>query len=149
LDRASDDDNWTIDLFGSTFPLPQERKFGSIESIELFLKRVAMLSSIQDEYPGVKGPKVDPSKKSANGAYPSWSQYNPGSETIFIPPHGGGISNQMRELVALHEMAHHVTKVGSHSPKFLKGYHLLIGEVMDPTFAALHKMCVLDAGGKV
>lgn len=91
----------TVDFFGSQLSLPAERRFSSIEEIQAAVDLVFGSSDVQGRWAGIAAPRV------RHRAGQSQAHYEPASAVIAIPTDTGWA---MRELVVLHECAHHVVR---------------------------------------
>ena len=89
----------TVDFFGSQLRLPAERKFSDIEQIQVFVDQVVNAAEVQAQWPGIAPPKV------RHRAGSSKAHYEPAAGVIAIP---SDVTWAMRELVVLHECAHHI-----------------------------------------
>jgi putative metallohydrolase (TIGR04338 family) len=98
----------TTQFYGSTLTVPQEMKFGDIDSVERYLKMAC-------HHIGYKGDP--PSVRARRGTRKA--HYEPTTQTIAVPPHVGSRDSwAMRETVVLHELAHHLTRGHGHDSTF-------------------------------
>lgn len=115
---------------GITVTLPPEARFGSLESIQTHVDRILRHPVIEMAYPRMSGvPITVRRRKSAGKAhyedYPTWP--NPR-----IAIHDGRNDWAMRELVVLHEVAHHLSYGQQHGPGFAEALLVLVKTVMGP-----------------
>ena len=158
LDQASDTGIRDYHRFGTTYTLPNERKFGSLESVHIYLERLTGLKSFYAEFGSIVAPAVKPTTRDSNGAYRQTSADADGM-AINLAPHGGGVSTHLREMRVLHEMAHAVdiqiarrngTKTDGHSKGFLDIFLKLIRIAMDDEmFVSLFRYMLMENGAKL
>jgi hypothetical protein len=123
MDMAVEVEDWTFDFHGYTMQLPQERKFASLESIRSYVNAVCNLSQVRARFPGRGTPKV------AEHDYIDIASYTHHDETINIRTHKDS-KWQQRELIVLHELAHHMAKGDGHGPEWRGAFVFLIDECM-------------------
>lgn len=128
----------TIEIFGSTLTVPMERKFGSFAAVENYLAWLTTQPWFRAQYPG----KAAPTVRGRQGQHKA--HYQMGEIAIPQPEHG--IPWAMREIVVLHEMAHHVSPVRGHGPEFAGAFQHLVREAMGPE-AGLMLASAFEAGG--
>jgi putative metallohydrolase (TIGR04338 family) len=63
-----------------------------------------------------------------------------------VPPHRVGGGWAMRELVVLHELAHHLTPGDQHGSAFVATFVELVAELVGTEAAFLLRSALLDAG---
>lgn len=148
LDAALEQDVRLHHGYGSTFPIPLERKFSDLRAIEIFLNRVLQLGSVRSEYGDVDPVTIKETKRGPNGEYQSRGHYS-GDGVIRLSPHGGGLSNHLRESYILHELAHHMSLKSSHGQRWTQCYLFLLENVMSVELAALHRIFLMEAGAKI
>lgn len=125
-----------IDFYGSTLCVPVERKFASIESVETYVRAVCSLGWVQERFGSFA--KTPPRVRPRRGQ--KFAHYERFNNMIAMPPHleAGSHSWAMRELVVLHELAHHFTPSGEHhGTRFCLNLMDLWGGVIDPTVKLL------------
>lgn len=116
-------DNPQFDFFGSTLTLPPERKFGTVENVQDYVNRVLLKLC-----PSAPPIKVRPRKGTAKAEYEPWDS------TIAIPVTK---TWALRELVVLHEIAHHLSRGDHHGPVFAGRFLALVREVIGPEVSLL------------
>lgn len=110
VDRATEENVSTLEIAGSTIPVPIERKFGDLEAVQRYVDLV--LERVAKEY-GV-GNKVTVRARKGD----KYAHYSLGE--IAIPLHESwDRSWAMREIVVLHEIAHHLTPHHNHDTTFM------------------------------
>ena len=111
-----------VDFFGSMLPAPQERRFGSLEEVDSYLQRVLTEPRAVSAF----GPLPAPGVRLRAGE--AEAHYEFGRAVIALP---AASDWAWRELVVLHELAHHVTALNSpgtasHGPEFAAVYCQLV-----------------------
>lgn len=130
FDYTVEFNNPTVDAHGVSITLPPEAKFGSVESVQSYVNRVVTMPSVVERfgYGGMVG--VRPRKGSAK------AHYEPRTRTIAVAEVGNRWA--LREIVVLHELAHHFADPGEHhGPGFVTTFIDLVGIVMGPEVALL------------
>lgn len=129
FDRADERGLRTVEVLGSTITLPVERKFGSVESVQDYCDRVLRLNWVCETWPRAHVPVSVRSRAGNTAAHYS-------DDVIAVPDDRGG-RWAMRELVVLHELAHHLDDEGKapHGPEFVDRYLTLVSEIVGPEAA--------------
>lgn len=138
LDLALRHDIRLHEAFGSTWILPQERRFGDLAGAQRYVEGVLQLGWVQQEWPERSAERV---RVGARRELLGEAMYRQGR--ISLPDHGGGLSWAMRELVVLHELAHHLTGTTAHAQRYREGYVKLVGGVMGESFGELLRVYFL------
>lgn len=129
FDHAAQHSSRTIDFFGESITLPPEARFASVESVQRYVEEVLALPRVVD-IRGMPGPLAVRARRAATAAH-----YETGGAAgvIAVPERGGG-SWALRELVVLHEVAHHlcVDVRPAHGSEFVSAFCALTAAVMGP-----------------
>ncbi|AOW94013.1 hypothetical protein BFN03_18750 [Rhodococcus sp. WMMA185] len=148
FDRADERGLRIVEVMGSQVTLPVERKFGSIDSVQDYVDRVLSLNWVRSTWTRAATP-IHVRARAGNKA----SHYESDCATMAIPEHRGGKAWAMRELVVLHEIAHHLDPSHPgfpteepHGPGFVDRYLTLVDEIIGPE-AAFVSRATLIAGG--
>ncbi|MFZ2178059.1 MAG: TIGR04338 family metallohydrolase [Rhodococcus sp. (in: high G+C Gram-positive bacteria)] len=148
FDRADERGLRVVEVLGSQVTLPIERKFASIESVQDYVNRVLALNWVRATWPRAYTP-VHIRARSGNAA----AHYESDCATIAVPEHRDGDAWAFRELVLLHELAHHLDpsdpdfpELAPHGPEYVDRYLTLVGEIIGPE-AAFVLRAMLLAGG--
>jgi putative metallohydrolase (TIGR04338 family) len=147
FDRAAEADSRAVDLHCSTIVLPIERRFASIESMQTYADRVLALRWVCTEWPDrAARPVTVRARKGQTRAH-----YEQATATIAIPSYQHNRAWAMRELVLLHELAHHLTPgaVGPHGPEFAGTYLTLATELIGPEAGLLLRATMHESGVRV
>ena len=127
FDHAAGRGSRAIDFFGDSITLPPEARFGSVASVQLYVDAVLALPVVADRWPGSERIAVRPSRASTAAHY----EIRDGTAVIAVPETGAA-DWAMRELVVLHEVAHHLNTGGggAHGPNFVATFCELAALVM-------------------
>jgi putative metallohydrolase (TIGR04338 family) len=110
FDRAAARGNRAVDFFGTDVTLPPEGRFASVESVRRYVDDVLALPGVRQAWP-TAGPVAVRARRGVAAAHYEDS-------VIAVPEHGTGWA--LRELVVLHELAHHFTRTDPpHGPGFV------------------------------
>jgi putative metallohydrolase (TIGR04338 family) len=137
FDRCLKYDNPTVEVEGVTLDLPPEGKFADIASLQTYCDKVCKLMKVEAVH-------VEAHRNQHGNAF-----YQSAGRRIVIPD--GQNRWALRELVVLHELAHHVTWVqnldaAAHGPEFVANYITMLERVMAPQ-AGLAARLVYAANG--
>ncbi len=129
FDRAAQHSSRSIDFFGESITLPPEARFASVESIQRYVDDVLALPAVTAMRPGA-GPLRVRARRAATAAH---YEMRADSAAIAVPDR---LSAEwaMRELVVLHEVAHHLADPDgpAHGPGFVATFCALAAAVMGP-----------------
>lgn len=126
----------SVDFFGSTLTLPIERHFADVASIQRYVDAVLALPSVCERWPQALAVRV----RERAGA--TKATYQRTGFVIAIPLAGPPPRWAAREMVILHELAHHLTysrgeDVAAHGPEFVGDFETLVGIVIGPEVALM------------
>ena len=129
FDRAAEHRSRAIGFFGTQLTLPPEARFGSIDSVQRYVDDVLALPSVSARWTPAGALKVRPRRAGAAAHYENRS----GTGVIAVPDRTTA-DWAMRELVLLHEIAHHLDDTGgpAHGPGFVATFCELASLVMGP-----------------
>ncbi|MGL6234532.1 MAG: TIGR04338 family metallohydrolase [Segniliparus sp.] len=139
-------------FFGTRLTVPPEAKFASVESLQRYVDQVLALPSVRQRWPPRADAAVAVRKRKGDRA----AHYERiGEGGVIAVPDGSAAAAQsptgwaMRELVVLHELAHHFDSGdgGAHGPEFQETYAELAGMVMGAEAAHLLRVAFLREGG--
>ena len=144
FDRAAQHSSRTIDFFGAQLTLPPEGRFASMPSVQRYVDDVLALPAVIARWPG-PGPLTVRARRAASAAH-----YENSSGTgIIAVPDRNSADWAMRELVLLHEIAHHLTPEGpAHGPGFIATFCELAGLVMGPEVGHVLRVVYAKEGVK-
>ncbi|QNI05234.1 TIGR04338 family metallohydrolase [Mycobacterium kubicae] len=128
FDRAAEHGSPMIEFFGTQLTLPPEGRFGSVPSVQRYVDDVLALPAVRSHWPGVGPLRVRPRKAATAAHY----ENRDGAGTIAVPDRDTA-DWAMRELVVLHEIAHHLCQTPPpHGPQFVATMCTLAEAVMGP-----------------
>ncbi|BCK59241.1 TIGR04338 family metallohydrolase [Nocardia wallacei] len=135
----------TVDLHGSQITLPVERRFASVESVQSYVDRVLSLNWVRAQWERSHTPLTVRARAGASAAH-----YEVETAVLAVPLHTRGTAWALRELVILHEIAHHLEPAGAeltaHGPEFCSRYVELVDGVIGPEAALLLRTTMLGCG---
>lgn len=154
FDNADTTSQRQVQIHGSSITLPIERRFASIESVQAYVDKVLALNWVRDTWPQAASPVTV-----RNRAGQAAAHYESDTATIAVPPGSPGRGWAMRELVVLHELAHHLAHRtptrGSHSPSdsphgpaFLGRLLTLVEELIGAEAAFVLRASLHDCGAQ-
>jgi len=133
-----------VEIAGSRVAVPVERRFASVESVQTYVDAVLRLNWVIATWPRAKVPVRVRSRAGQAAAH-----YEFDTAVIAVPPSSRGSAWAMRELVVLHELAHHLAPPGSdpaHGSDFVDRLLTLVEEVIGAEAAFLLRVTFLDCG---
>lgn len=124
FDRAAERGNRVVDFFGAQLTLPPEARFGSVDAVQRYVADVLAMPAVTVRWPAA-GPLVVRARRGETAAH-----YEPGG-VIAVPERE--TTWALRELVILHEIAHHLSEaMPPHGPEFTATFGELCEVVMGP-----------------
>lgn len=134
------DDGGTLDLFGSRITLPVQRRFGTVEAMQVYAESVLAQGAVTAAF----GPIHAVTVRSRAGQ--GKAHYEPQSAVIAIPVE---VAWAAREAVLLHELAHHVVRHDAdawHGPTHAAAMVVLAEAALGPEAALVLRVGYEDAG---
>ena len=127
FDRASEHGSRSVDFFGTALTLPPEARFASLPAVRRYVDDVLAHPGVRDRWPAA-GPLAVRARRAATAAH--YERSDAGA-TMAVPDRR--ISWALRELVVLHEIAHHLSEAEPpHGPEFVATFCDLAAAVMGP-----------------
>ena len=130
-----------IEVYGSRVVVPDDRKFGDIGAVQSYVDAVLALDWVRRAAPERATTPVR--VRARAGA--TKAEYEALTNTIAVPTHRIGGGWAMRELVVLHEIAHHLTGGADHGPEFVAMLLDLVEELVGFEAGFLLRSALLDA----
>lgn len=128
FDRAAEHESPAVDFFGTQLTLPPEGRFGSVASAQRYVDEVLALPSVRRRWPDVPALRVRPRRAATAAHY----ENRDGAGTIAVPDRDTA-DWALRELVVLHEVAHHLCQAEPpHGSEFVATICELAELVMGP-----------------
>jgi putative metallohydrolase (TIGR04338 family) len=127
FDRASEHGNRSVDFFGTKLTLPPEGRFASVPAVQRYVDDLLAHPAVRTRWADA-GPLRVRARRGATAAhYEHWDD----GATIAVPEQR--TSWALRELVVLHEVAHHLSNAEPpHGPGFVAAFCDLADAVMGP-----------------
>ncbi|MFD4292723.1 TIGR04338 family metallohydrolase [Rhodococcus sp. NPDC058505] len=145
FDRADAGTGRGLELYGSHLTLPVERKFASVESVQDYADRVLALNWVRARWPRSAEPVTVRARSGATAAH-----YEADTATLAVPVVGRESRWALRELVVLHELAHHLEPADAdaapHGPEFVDRYLVLVEEILGGEAAFVLRTTLLENG---
>lgn len=135
----------TATLAGTTVTLPPEAKFASVDSVRNYVDDVLALPSVRERFVRAGVPVTVRARKGFRAA--EYRRSTPVGPEIAIPYRGEG-AWALRELVVLHEVAHHLDGSGgpAHGAEFAQTLIDVVGLVLGPEAAFAFRVIFADSG---
>lgn len=128
FDRVAAGGSRAIEFFGTPLTLPPEARFGSVSAVGRYVDDVLSLPAVAERWPAVSPLSV----RARRGATSAHYESRAGIGVIAVPDRGDS-DWAMRELVVLHEVAHHLCDTPPpHGPEFVATLCTLAAMVMGP-----------------
>ncbi len=144
FDRAGRHGARTIDFFGASLTLPPEARFGSVAAVARYVDEVLALPAVAGHWPSAGALEV----RSRRGATAAHYENADGTGIIAVPDRRPA-DWAMRELVVLHEVAHHLYPIEpAHGPGFVATFCELAELVMGPEVGHVLRVVYAKEGVK-
>lgn len=128
FDRAAQHGSPAVDFFGTQLTLPPEGRFGSVASAQRYVDDVLALPAVRQRWARVAPLRVRPRRAATAAHY----ENHDGTGVIAVPDRDTA-DWALRELVMLHEVAHHLCQAEPpHGPEFVATICELTELVMGP-----------------
>jgi putative metallohydrolase (TIGR04338 family) len=125
FDRVHEHGTGTVEFFGANITLPPEARFASVDSVQRYVDDVLGLPSVRERWPGAESLTV----RARRGVTAAHYEYDGNLATIAVPDRH--TTWALRELVVLHEIAHHLCRSEPpHGPEFVTAFCELTDAVM-------------------
>ncbi|MFF0489002.1 TIGR04338 family metallohydrolase [Nocardia sp. NPDC003482] len=148
FDRADECGVRTVELHGSQITLPIERRFASVDSVRDYIDRVLALNWVRARWPRAATPLTVRARAGATAAH-----YESDTAVLAVPLHHRGTAWALRELVILHELAHHLeplaAELAPHGPEFCDRYLELVDGIIGPEAALVLRTTMLGCGVRI
>ena len=123
--------------------LPVERKFGSIDAVQRYVDRCSLWTGWVATWERAAAPVHVRERSGAGQAH-----YQRVGSIMAVPGHRAGSAWALRELVILHELAHHLAPdiEIAHGGAFVDRLLTLVDGIIGPEAALLLRVTMLDVG---
>jgi len=127
FDRAAERGNNVVEFFGAQLTLPPEARFASAPSVQRYVDNVLAHPAVRARW-SAAGMLTVRARRGATAAH--YERFDDGA-AIAVPD--GRSTWALRELVVLHEIAHHLCDAEPpHGPEFVATFCELAEAVMGP-----------------
>jgi putative metallohydrolase (TIGR04338 family) len=127
FDRAAEHGS-SVEFFGTQLTLPPEARFGSLSGVQRYVDEVLALPAVRRQWPEATPLAVRGRRASTAAHY----ENRDGAGTIAVPEDRAA-DWAMRELVVLHEIAHHLCdEQPAHGSQYVSTLCTLADLVMGP-----------------
>lgn len=128
FDRAAEHGSRAVEFFGTQLTLPPEARFASVAAVQRYVDDVLALPAVRRCWPAI-APLTVRARRAATAAH---YENRDGAGVIAVPDLDTA-AWAMRELVVLHEVAHHLCDAQpAHGPQFVATLCTLAELVMGP-----------------
>jgi putative metallohydrolase (TIGR04338 family) len=135
FDRAAERGNRVVEFFGTQLTLPPEGRFATVAAVQRYVDDVVA-------HVGAERPLTVRARRGVTAAH--YERSDEGA-TIAVPDRR--TSWALRELVVLHEIAHHVCDADPpHGPEFVATFCELAAAVMGPEVAHVLRVVYAKEG---
>lgn len=134
-----------LTIGGTTVTVPAEARFATVESMQRYADSVLAMAPVAALVGGDAGSVRVRARRGVTAAH-----YERANATIAVPMQSEARWAQ-RELVLLHELAHHLDRGSgpAHGPDFVRGYVDLAAIVMGPEAALIMRITFAENGVRV
>ncbi|OMC09167.1 TIGR04338 family metallohydrolase [Mycobacterium sp. SP-6446] len=144
FDRVAEHGSSVVEFFGTQLTLPPEARFGSVTSVQRYVDEVLALPSVRQRWPGVSPLRVR-TRRAATAAH--YENYD-GAGVIAVPDRDTA-DWALRELVVLHEVAHHLCQAQPpHGPEYVATICTLTELVMGPELGHVLRVVYAKEGAR-
>jgi putative metallohydrolase (TIGR04338 family) len=141
FDRAAEHGNPVVDFFGTQLTLPPEGRFASVRSVQRYVDDVLTHPVVHGRWPDVGRLAV----RARRGVTAAHYERTGDAATIAVPERR--TTWALRELVVLHEVAHHLCRAEpAHGPQFVATFCELSEAVMGPEVAHVLRVVYTKEG---
>jgi putative metallohydrolase (TIGR04338 family) len=135
FDRAAERGNQVVEFFGTQLTLPPEGRFGSVAAVQRYVDEVLA-------HVGVDRPLTVRARRGVTAAH--YERTDDGA-TVAVPDRHSTWA--LRELVVLHEIAHHLCDAEPpHGPEFVDTFCAIASIVMGPEVAHVLRVVYAKEG---
>ena len=144
FDRAADFP--VFEIAGSRLTLPIERRFGSIDAVQRYVDQVLAQDWVRATW-NRSTLRVTVRERTGAGR----AHYQRIGSIMAVPGHRAGSAWALRELVILHELAHHLADgiEIAHGGGFVDRLLMLVDGIVGPEAALLLRVTMLDVGVQI
>lgn len=128
FDRAAEHGSNSVEFFGTQLTLPPEARFGSLDGVQRYVDDVLALPAVRRQW-GLPAPLRVRARRASTAAH----YENQAGAGVIAVPDDHDANWAMRELVVLHEIAHHLCDAQpAHGSRYVTTLCTLADLVMGP-----------------
>jgi putative metallohydrolase (TIGR04338 family) len=144
FDRAAENGSSSVEFFGTQLTLPPEARFASVATVQRYIDDVLALPAVRQCWLAT-GPLSVRVRRGVTAAH----YENRDGEGIIAVPDRRGAEWAMRELVVLHEIAHHLCDAQPpHGSGFVMTFCDLAEVVMGPELGYVLRVAYAKEGAR-
>lgn len=144
FDRAAEHGSPAVEFFGTQLTLPPEGRFGSVAAVQRYVDDVLALPAVRDRWTDVSPLRVRPRRAATAAHYE-----NRNDAGVIAVPDRDTADWALRELVVLHEVAHHLCRAQPpHGPEFVATICGLTELVMGPEVGHVLRVVYAKEGAR-
>lgn len=127
---------------GVTVTIPPEARFASVDSVADHVERVLARPTIRERFPRAAEAVVVRARRGPTSAH-----YEAGPPAVIAVPQDADGRWALRELVVLHELAHHLDDSGgaAHGPGFAATLIDLVADVIGPEAGLIYRVLFTES----
>lgn len=142
FDRSAEHGSSVVEFFGAQLTLPPEGRFASVPSVQRYVDDVLAHAAVRARWPDA-GPLTVRARRGATAAH--YERTEDGRAVVAVPDGHGTWA--LRELVVLHELAHHLCRAEpAHGSAFAATMCELAEAVMAPEAAHVLRVVYAKEG---
>ena len=142
FDRAAEHGNRVVEFFGTQLTLPPEGRFAAALSVQRYVDEVLAHPAVRARWPAA-GALTVRARRGATAAH--YERSDDDGAAIAVPDRRATWA--LRELVVLHEIAHHLCDAEPpHGPEFVATFCELAEAVMGPEVAHVLRVVYAKEG---
>jgi putative metallohydrolase (TIGR04338 family) len=142
FDRAAEHGTRSVDFFGAQLTLPPEARFASVQAVQRYVNEVLALPAVRQRWPRTGSLAVRPRRAATAAHY----ENRDGAGVIAVPDLATA-GWAMRELVVLHEIAHHLCDAPPpHGSQYVATFCTLAELVMGPELGHILRVVYAKEG---
>lgn len=141
FDRAAERGNRVVEFFGTQLTLPPEARFASVQAVQRYVDDVLAMATVRRRWPEAAALVVR-GRRGMTAAH-----YECADDGALIAVPDRRVNWALRELVVLHEIAHHLTTAQPpHGAEFTATFCELTEVVMGPEVAHVLRVVYAKEG---
>jgi putative metallohydrolase (TIGR04338 family) len=132
-----------FEMYGSVFTVETDLKFGRLAHVQTYVNAVLAQPWVQERWPKMSSFPITVRHRKGDAA----ARYESG--TIALHEAKTGQSWSLRQIVVLHEIAHHLEFGERHGPAFVAAFCELVTQEISHEVGYLLRVSMLENGAKI